>query len=294
MGETKAATKAARVHWSHTQSLAEQNPHAAGSMDTMPVNLADGQYDEHAERRAFLDAVMEWRGEGGSGGGGKAKVPIVRADGSSLRAPAASNTAGPPAAASPPPAAASGGWVNPFGPPADSEAGKATPATPEQPSTGGGALLHGPILDEEAEHRAFRAAVASWRTGGGGGGKGAAETASAGQQAEARKDIKFSCYQCLKLCYAESAMSDPADSTKRFCGPGCRARYQKASEARAERISQLEAERGQQGSDAPGRGDIGVEDLDRVPGGKAEEEERESLAHSAVHARDIWDLDIPF
>ena len=47
---TAAAAKAGGVHWSQAPPLAE-NKVSAG--DGAPVNLADGVYDEAAERRAF-------------------------------------------------------------------------------------------------------------------------------------------------------------------------------------------------------------------------------------------------
>ena len=47
-----------RLHWSQAKPLSQNQV----SNDDVPVNLADGHYDEAAQRAAFQAAVAEWRG----------------------------------------------------------------------------------------------------------------------------------------------------------------------------------------------------------------------------------------
>jgi len=61
-GEAAAAPSAspAAVHWTQAQPLAATA--GAGEGGSVAVNAADGPLlDEEAERRAFQEAVMEWR-----------------------------------------------------------------------------------------------------------------------------------------------------------------------------------------------------------------------------------------
>jgi hypothetical protein len=97
--------------------------------------LADGEYDEEAERAAFQAAVMAWRrGD-------------ITADGA---ARGTAEGAGTPAGGS---SSSSGGRK--FSAEVGSETGSIEP---------GGKLLEGSV-DEEMEQRAFRAAVDAWRSG---------------------------------------------------------------------------------------------------------------------------------
>eukprot|EP01041_Mallomonas_annulata_P008068 gene8068-16554_t len=60
-GERKLSSaphqKSVPIHWSNAQPLSSNKV----INEDLPVNLADGVYDEDAERRAFQRAVMEWR-----------------------------------------------------------------------------------------------------------------------------------------------------------------------------------------------------------------------------------------
>ena len=50
-------SSARKIHWSQAKPLAEN----LVSGGTVPVNLADGDYDEQRQRDSFQAAVMEWR-----------------------------------------------------------------------------------------------------------------------------------------------------------------------------------------------------------------------------------------
>ena len=52
-----------RLHWSQAKPLSQNQV----SNDDVPVNLADGHYDEAAQRAAFQAAVAEWRGSAALG-----------------------------------------------------------------------------------------------------------------------------------------------------------------------------------------------------------------------------------
>ena len=54
-----------RLHWSQAKPLSQNQV----SNDDVPVNLADGHYDEAAQRAAFQAAVAEWRGSAAVRGG---------------------------------------------------------------------------------------------------------------------------------------------------------------------------------------------------------------------------------
>lgn len=60
-GEARPPRAPEQVHWSQVQPLAEVAP---ASPTPLPVNLADGAYDEDAARREFQEAVMAWRSAG--------------------------------------------------------------------------------------------------------------------------------------------------------------------------------------------------------------------------------------
>jgi hypothetical protein len=56
------------MHWSQLEPLA--NNKVSNPRPDMFVNPADGIIDEEAERAAFAEAVLEWRGGGGALGAG--------------------------------------------------------------------------------------------------------------------------------------------------------------------------------------------------------------------------------
>jgi hypothetical protein len=138
-----------------------------------PTSLLDGDYDEAAERQAFQDAVLAWRNAG--------KAPEAHAGAEVGTSTAGTSTAG----------TQRGGGGRGAGVGAGSGSGSGSGATPRPTAAaavssgdGGGALLVGDV-DEEAEHRAFRAAVESWRTGAKG----------------PRSEDKASCFTCYMLFF---------------------------------------------------------------------------------------------
>ncbi|DBA04864.1 TPA: hypothetical protein N0F65_006866 [Lagenidium giganteum] len=56
-----------RVHWSHVTPIAD-NPVRDGD-GQVPINLADGEFDEDASHATFLKALLDWRGTDGDGAG---------------------------------------------------------------------------------------------------------------------------------------------------------------------------------------------------------------------------------
>lgn len=121
-----------RVHWSQLQPLSSQAVN--GPAGGVAVNAADevDVLDEEAERKAFQEAVMEWRRQDAGG------VQIVREDDKS-------NASG-----------TDGLWVNPFASPATAGSERS------RAGTGGGLGVHGD-LDEAQEHAEFVKAVEAWR-----------------------------------------------------------------------------------------------------------------------------------
>jgi hypothetical protein len=121
-------SSATKVHWSQLEPLSA-NPVTGGEL---PINGADpGHLDEEAERRAFQEAVMEWR-KGGATTEKGIKTLSIRGGSSGD--------------------GDDGMWNNPFANPA--------------PSDLMGDQGDDDALDEEAERRAFQAAVMEWRNGG--------------------------------------------------------------------------------------------------------------------------------
>eukprot|EP01039_Chlorochromonas_danica_P007291 gene7291-8068_t len=149
-----------KVHWSQLQPLASQTVN--GPSGGVAVNAADEVdiLDEEAERKAFQEAVMEWRRQDAGG------VQIVRENDK--------NNAG----------GTGGVWVNPFASPtsAGSERSKAG-------TTAGGGLGGQGDLDEAQEHAEFVKAVEAWRrtqsgTTNGSSVETSSVTMSSGQQAD--------------------------------------------------------------------------------------------------------------
>lgn len=151
------------------------------------VNAADGDHyaagdvlDEAAERRAFQEAVAEWRRSSSGGNNNNS---------------GSNNSASSSAAGADLTSAGGGLWQNPFAAAAahdnnDCDAAGAAVVSQKQQQPSG--LKGGDLVDEEeAEKAAFRAAVADWRSGGAakvaivreylpnGGGAAAAATATA-------------------------------------------------------------------------------------------------------------------
>jgi len=124
---------ARKIHWSHAKPISENEV----SGGTVPVNLADGVYDEKRQSDSFQAAVMQWRtGSAESGNDNEG------------------------------PTNSSGLWSNPFGSidTADDKVEQVKPRSPVVKARKNN-LSEGQ-LDEAAEHEAFRKAVDEWRNGG--------------------------------------------------------------------------------------------------------------------------------
>jgi hypothetical protein len=138
IGQRKQADTKQPLHWSQLEPIANNTVTEDGSTF---VNPADEPMDEAAERRAFAEAVAEWRSAGQ--GGEKA-------------------------------AASDGMWSNPIGAgvndaddrEAHSMGTSSAPASAPAVVRGGGMSLADGQLDEAKERAEFAAAVAAWRGGG--------------------------------------------------------------------------------------------------------------------------------
>jgi len=132
-------------HWSQVAPLSQNEVSGSGGV---PVNLADGEYDEAANQRAFQEAVMEWRNSGGKTiQNGKSTLATGSSGGFSIGATQATED--------------SSQWKNPWG----TDEGPETSSTDVTPTAGGGGKLLEGFVDEDAEHEAFRRAVEAWRRG---------------------------------------------------------------------------------------------------------------------------------
>lgn len=127
--EVPSPTSRVEVHWSHVKPLSEAALGVESDGD-IPVNFADGEFDEDASHTSFMKALLEWRASDNE------QVPghLSSRDTDEL-------------------------WVNPIAAIRDDYDGTT------QDSNVGGALLDG-VYDEEREQEGFRRAVAAWRTGG--------------------------------------------------------------------------------------------------------------------------------
>ncbi|POM61925.1 hypothetical protein PHPALM_28979 [Phytophthora palmivora] len=115
---------AAKTHWSHVTPLSEKV--VASGDGQVPVNLADGEFNEDASHASFMKALLEWRECDSKELAGKSNQQEEEE------------------------------WVNPMfnGGEVDGE---------HQQS--GGALLNGTYSEEEA-HNSFQEALLAWRNGG--------------------------------------------------------------------------------------------------------------------------------
>lgn len=178
------------VHWSQLKPLADTS--VANGNGDVPVNLADGEFDEDASHASFMKALLEWRScdnrdaqeqVGGSGATDKDEL-----------------------------------WVNPmlslFG---DNDNSNET----EQTLPRGGALLDG-SYDEEKEQEAFRRAVDAWRNGASAtiDNSRSVEQIEQGCPAVQRK----SCWQCYQVVHADALVLDE-QTKKQFCSAACRSSY---------------------------------------------------------------------
>jgi hypothetical protein len=137
--EAKEPEPAKQKHWSDVKPISDNK-----------VDPGVETYDEAAEAAAFKAAVAEWR-TGGQAAASSASDTTI-----SINHKPAVQTVH------------SGGvWNNPFADNDDEDAPQSDllSSAPEAPAGGGGALLNGDY-DEEAEARAFKAAVSAWRNPG--------------------------------------------------------------------------------------------------------------------------------
>ena len=155
-----------KIHW--TQGKQRTGTLAVpGEAAEMPVNLADGAFDEQASHASFLAALHEWRSAGasdaarGAEGGSAASAGTATAV-ASVSVSASISTDSISTAASGGGGGGGAMWVNPFAQPA---AGAPRAPSPELLAARPGSLLDGE-LDEIREHALFQAAVEEWRSGG--------------------------------------------------------------------------------------------------------------------------------
>ena len=136
---SSSSSSGKQKHWSQLEPIANNVVTHGGEV---PVNPGDGMIDEAAEQRAFQEAVMEWRR--GAAMEQARQDQGTAQDDDSL-------------------------WHNPWAADAkDDDAGE-PPATSKETKgeRGGVASLSMGEMDEEAERRAFQAAVAEWRSSSG-------------------------------------------------------------------------------------------------------------------------------
>lgn len=151
VGEAQRKQAPKQLHWSQVPPLTEQNPSAS---QRPPVNAADdGDIDEEAERRAFMQAVADWRSGGSSSGQQKGKVVSVRARYLDTN-DAETATSGREEDTSDTFAMHGGEWVNPFAPASSSSSLPSAPRQSQSQSSSSarGYLQQEGVLDEAAEH----------------------------------------------------------------------------------------------------------------------------------------------
>ncbi|TYZ65008.1 hypothetical protein PybrP1_004106 [[Pythium] brassicae (nom. inval.)] len=186
--EAGSAASRAAIHWSHLTPLSEAALVASGT--DVPVNLADGGFDEDASHTSFMKALLEWRA---SDDNEQVTSSVVTSGKATVEL-----------------------WVNPMAAVGEDDNSKSA----DFPV--GGALLDG-VYDEESEQEAFRRAVDAWRSG------GSTESSAARQSVEQIEQgctaaSRQSCWQCYQVVNADSLLVD--DQTgKAFCGAACRSVY---------------------------------------------------------------------
>lgn len=153
------------VHWSQLQPLAENVTTGDGQV---PINLADGEFNEADSHATFMKAVLEWR------------ASDVITEGDEQGAQNDDEM-----------------WVNPMFSGVDEK--------PELLSAGeGGALLEG-SYDEEREHASFLQALQAWR---GDERPPSARVVDQTEQGCATNNERKSCWQCYRVVVADSAVQD--------------------------------------------------------------------------------------
>jgi len=170
-------------HWSHVAPLSEVQ--VAVLADQVPVNLADGRFNEEESHMSFMKALLEWRSSDG-----ETAAAVEENQGTE--------------------------WVNPMFCDDDT----AAPSTTMGESVGG-ALLVG-SYDETQAHESFMQALEAWRRGGVEEIRRPQTSACAdsGCATSARK----SCWQCYRVGTLDSLIVDE-QSKKLFCCSGCQVAF---------------------------------------------------------------------
>jgi len=207
--EAKSAVSAVapeRVHWSRAPPLTGGGSNSSGGESAVPVNLADGRYDEAAAAREFQEAVAAWRnggsssnevkggvetststatshGAGGENNNSSSCTPSVAAYGStSFALPGPETDAAHGSRDSGAAGQGADWWASADGKRNGENAQEFKGNSSSSSSLSGtSASLMAGEYDEAAAAREFQEAVAAWRNGGssgGGGGGGEAKSSS--------------------------------------------------------------------------------------------------------------------
>lgn len=153
------------VHWSQLQPLADNVTTGDGQV---PINLADGEFNEADSHASFMKAVLEWR----------ASDAIAEVDEQEEQADDEM-------------------WVNPMF--------SGVEEKPELSAGEGGALLEG-SYDEEREHASFLQALQAWR--GSEERPRSSRAVDQTEQGCATNNERKSCWQCYRVVVADSAVQD--------------------------------------------------------------------------------------
>lgn len=174
------------IHWSHVKPLSETT--VAMGNGEVPVNLADGEFDEDASHASFMKALLEWR--------------------TSDAEPSDANTGK---------GDDDGLWVNPM----------MSFQEEEEVEHHGGALLEG-SYEEAKEQEAFRRAVEAWRSGASTVQDTLALEKSAARVEKIEQGCtpnqRKSCWQCYRVVDVDSLLVD-AQTKKPFCSSDCQSVY---------------------------------------------------------------------
>lgn len=171
------------VHWSQVKPLSEMA--VALGNGNVPVNLADGDFNEDESHASFMKALLEWRSTDSDQAHGD-ETDVVAGDKEGL-------------------------WVNPM----------RSMFQDDVPT--GGVLLDG-SYDEEKEQEAFRRAVEAWRAGASTS-SALPTTPSVAQMEQGCTTMqRKSCWQCYQVVNVDSLTVD-AQTSKPFCSAACQSVY---------------------------------------------------------------------
>lgn len=185
--QSKTESGGGGVHWSQVKPLSETTV-ALGNGD-VPVNLADGDFNEDESHASFMKALLEWRSTDNDQA--QDDQSEVAGDKEEL-------------------------WVNPM---LNMFLEKEATEVPQ----GGGALLDG-CYDEEKEQEAFRRAVEAWRTGSLTTFTLLTTPSVAQLEQGCTTTQRKSCWQCYQVVNVDSLLVDEQTS-KPFCSAACQSVY---------------------------------------------------------------------